>query len=517
MARIIGVLDFETDPFLYGRVPKPFACELLLQTGETRVRWSPKCAAEIAADIADLGKVDLYAHNGGKFDFHYLLPFVETGSIKIIRNRIAEMTIGDARLIDSYLLVPVALSAYKKTIIDYSKFEEDVRDEHKAEILKYLHDDCVDLLELITGMHERLGRRLTIGGAAMAAIKKSGIRISRQGAPHDERFRPYYYGGRVEAAKVGHWKHTDLRYADINSAYPHAMTFPHPFGAKYKMSNKLPKKLGAQFITLEAVADGSLPYRDKENLIFPHDGETRIYDVTGWEVAAGLETRTLDIKRVITVATPCDFQDYSDFILPNYKKRCEAEKGTIDNIAYKLLINSGYGKFASNCDEYRDYTIEEIKVCPGEGWDFELDISGTGMALWSKPSARREFGYYDVAVSASITGHVRATMQRAISGVGEFFYCDTDSIIYGGRSNIVYGAGLGEWKDEGKITELAIAAKKLYAAKIGGEWFTAAKGVRLDRTAIIRAATGHAVTWNSPSPSFKMGHANFITRTVKRR
>lgn len=514
----IGVIDFETDPFLFDRIPMPFACELLTADGEIRRHWSPRCAKLLAADIAEIGEIDLYAHNGGRFDFHYLLPFVNEGSIKIIRGRIAEMMIGDARLIDSYLLVPVALAEYKKTVIDYAKFEENERDKHKAEILKYLHDDCVDLLELITGMHARLGKKLTIGSAAMAAIKKAGLRISRQNKQHDDRFRPYYYGGRVQCFESGIWKKCDFQYADINSAYPHAMLSPHPYGAKYRTGRKLPadSKLGPQFVTLEAVARGCLPVRDKVELLFPDDGEPRIYSVTGHEIAAGLETGALDIKRIIAVSTPAELQDYSDFVLPTFAKRQAAKKenNALDAMAYKLLLNSAYGKFATDCADYRDYEVCLNTTCPGDEWELEADIEGTGLTIWSRPSERNDFGYYDVAVAASITGSVRAKLWRAIAAANRPIYCDTDSLIYGGECSIEYGDKLGQWKNEGCIDSLAIAAKKIYAARVDGEWKTAAKGAQLSREAIFKVASGKTVNWKSKAPTFKLTGAFFVERDI---
>ena len=96
----IGTLDFETDPFLYGRVPVPFAgCIWFpgghsLEWGEDSEDGTNDCAKRISDILYNMDKCTLYAHNGGKFDFHFLLPYADEQEIKIINGRIAKMKFG---------------------------------------------------------------------------------------------------------------------------------------------------------------------------------------------------------------------------------------------------------------------------------------------------------------------------------------------------------------------------------------------------------------------------------------
>ncbi len=113
--RKIATLDFETDPFLYLRDPEPFCCGLY--TGDDYWQfWGDDCAERVAEVIAE-NRFTVYAHNGGKFDFYYLLKYFDE-KIKVINGRIGKAQLGDSELIDSYLFLPVPLAAMEKDDFD---------------------------------------------------------------------------------------------------------------------------------------------------------------------------------------------------------------------------------------------------------------------------------------------------------------------------------------------------------------------------------------------------------------
>lgn len=127
----IASCDCETDPFLYGRTPKPFAWGFY--DGESYVYfWGTDSTAEFIDYIKDEENLIIYAHNGGKFDFFYLLKWLDP-DIQIINGRIAKATLfgGRVELRDSYLILPLPLSAHDKDSIDYNKMEANVRELHK--------------------------------------------------------------------------------------------------------------------------------------------------------------------------------------------------------------------------------------------------------------------------------------------------------------------------------------------------------------------------------------------------
>ena len=122
-ARPIAVIDAETDPFKYGRVPEPFLWGFY--NGLEFLHWETR--EEMMAYLSDKEYI-VYAHNGGRFDWHYLKGFIPVPSeIMLINGRISKFTIGRCEFRDSFNMVPVALKAYDKDTINYEIMEKEVR------------------------------------------------------------------------------------------------------------------------------------------------------------------------------------------------------------------------------------------------------------------------------------------------------------------------------------------------------------------------------------------------------
>lgn len=519
----IGTLDFETDPFLAGRIPKPFACCIYFSRDDFAVLWESDSRKDfIRRVIAALRKLPacvLYAHNGGRFDFHFLIPDAEPQILEVRNGRITSMRIGRAILKDSFPLMPFALEEYRKTKIDYSLFERSRRNKPtiRARITDYLIDDCANLHELIIGFRGVVGPRDTIGSAAFFQMRQMGIKIQSLNETHDAMLRPYYYGGRVEAFKKGIFKGRFV-YLDINSAYPYAMTHSHAHGSDYVYSERMPRgKLSTQFIRCVADSKGALPLREQGgDLSFPH-GRAEFF-ATGWEIAAGLETKTLKLVRVLEVWTPQSTINFSGYIETFFAKRRHAKKlgDKIGDLAYKYLLNSGYGKFAQNPRDFKEYCLAKYGR-DVRGFDWETDFGA--ISLWSRPSFRG-WGFFDVATSASITGFVRAMLWRAICSSRDVLYCDTDAIICR-ASRVPLGPTLGHWKIEGRVRRAAIAGKKLY----GVEWTKpddrgqthkiASKGARLTWGEMLDCCRGKSIIWSNAAPTFSLGNPHFIRRSIR--
>lgn len=475
------------------------------------------------AGLRLLDKCTLYAHNGGKFDFGYLIQYANTGTIIIRNGRITEMKIGDVTLKDSWPLMPFALAEYQKDKADYSLHKKDKRNlpKNKKKITEYVISDCRNLLELITGFHNIVGVKDTIGSAAFFQMKKLGIKIKELNESHDIQFREYFFGGRVEAVKKGIFD-GEYKYYDINSAYPYAMLFKHPHGADYKFSRDRKKINGQCFINCRAKSRGAFPLRlfnkagTPQGIDFPRDNIERQYFITGWEYLAAIETGTATITEIIEIWIPQTFVDLSEYVKTFFKKRFDAKNSgdKIGSLAYKYLLNSGYGKFAQNPRDFREYRIEEYgEECDGYEWEIDYgDIS-----LWSKPSYTGR-GFYDVATGASITGFQRAVLWRGACKAKNLLYMDTDALLCKSAS-LQFGDKLGEWKLEGVAQQCAIAGKKLYGVKWkniedGKDYKIASKGARLTYSEIVEVCNGGVVEWESQAPSY---NAALGTRFVKRK
>lgn len=476
--------------------------------------------------IRKLPECILYAHNGGRFDFHYLLEFANPGTVQIRNGRVVQFKIGRVTLKDSFPLIPFALEEYKKTKIDYATFERHRREKNRNSIISYLVDDCRYLLDLLVGFRDVVGNKDTIGSAAFQQMRSLGIEIQSLNETHDDMFRPYFFGGRVQAFEKG-LIHGPLSYFDINSAYPFAMRQDHPHGAHYRNVRKIPAGglLGRSFVSATVRSKGAIPLRNKDGTLSFPSGEFDA-NVTGWEIAAGLETQTLEILKIKDIWVPHDTINFSVYVDTFFRLRQEAKKSgdEVKRLAYKYLLNSGYGKFAQNPRDFKEYVLAEYgKNVPGFDWENDFGA----ISLWSRPSYRG-WGFFDVATGASITGYVRAMLWRAICRSRGVVYCDTDAMICR-SSRITEGDALGQWKREGGegnyVRRAAIAGKKLY----GLEWNTpivmpdgtkerhkiASKGARLQWRDLLELCRGSTITWTNDAPTFSINGAHFLTRDIR--
>lgn len=522
MARKFWVIDAETDPFKFGRVPKPF----LWGAYDGNEYETFKTGKELVEFFYDKPVV-IYAHNGGKFDYHFLTEYLEPDeNIKIINGRLASFRIGSAEYRDSYSILPIPLSAYKKDAVDYHIFEEKTRDTRKNKeiIEKYLKADCVYLYELIAAFKETYGNGLTLPGAALSFWSKfTGIKRPHTSKHFFDEIRPYYAGGRCEAIRPGIHK-GNFRLYDINSAYPYAMSHDHPWGDRYKVSKRLPKRRGDLercFITLTCAAVGALAKRDEKTreLSFPTHQRQTTFNITGWEFLAARETKTLGaytIHKVISFYDCVNFKGYVDHFFDIKKK---SAKGSPAYIFSKLFMNSLYGKLAANPDKYRDYKTcdpSEIKLNLDYGWSLASLIGK--VAILEKPVPEKYRRYLNVATGASITGFVRAMLWRAICAAKNPIYCDTDSIACT-SAQLPESQELGQWSVEFAFNNAAVAAKKLYAfwdTETGAEKL-AHKGVKLNRGEIVTICKGEEITYNRDAPTFgiKPKKSLFVTRKVR--
>lgn len=533
MSRIIGVADSETDPFEWMRVPKPFVWGLY--DGVNYHHWwgtAEKCTKQFVNAISEQDMI-LYAHNGGRFDWHFILPYLNAyDDLMIINGRIARAKIGRCELRDSYSIIPVPLAAYKKDEIDYRIMEAGERDKpaNKRKILDYLRSDCVYLHELIAKFIDLYGVQITQASAALNQWKKiSEHKVPQTTKEFYDAFAPYYYGGRVQCFESGIID-TVFSVYDINSAYPRAMQENHPYSGEFVKAGKYVP--GADFYTVRCVSRGAFPYRGEGNpgefagLRFPNDSKVRTYFVTGWEYNAAIETGTIRDVRVLESVTFLDHVDFTTYIDHFYQMRLEAKrrKDEAQSLFAKLLMNSLYGKFAANPENYRNYMIVPMDTIAGLGelgWNFAGELGP--WALAEAPLQEEQMRYYNVATGASITGYVRAMLWRAIASSAGVLYCDTDSIAVRKKgSTVTLGERLGQWKFEGTFDKAGIAGKKLYIfrsipnGKGQRTYKTASKGARLTHKELWEVAAGSPVVWRSHVPTFSPAKAPaFVERRIK--
>lgn len=540
--RIIAV-DCETDPFLHGRVPKPFIWgaydgltddyKIFLSTDEF-VLWlkDQDCIA--------------YAHNGGKFDFMFLLPYVDdVTKVRIIGGRFAEMKFGKAILRDSYSIIPVPLKEIQKDEIDYRLMEADKRDAHMPEIISYLKTDVRVLWLLVTQFRKEAGTQLTIASNALKSSRALGSNPGRTNYRFDngdpekniKGMRDYYFGGRTECFQPG--THENISIYDIRSSYPFAMAQEHPTGDGRLYGDSLEgmtdDEIRKSFITLQCYSAGAFPLRSKSGLEFPHKFD--VFSITGHEYLIAKKhglIRNERIEQVCTFEKTINFKPYVEKWFAHKEKH--RPRRTIEEKAQytigKIMANSLYGKLSQNPLRYYDYQICEpgTPIDNDNGWEFYTLFQGQeihrrsvqfdyvfkhGVDWVKKPL------FYNVATGASITGLARSNLLDAICTTGRdrVIYCDTDSITLRGfeKPPLDLSENLGAWDCEGEASIGHFAGKKLYAVKLNnGKEKIACKGCKLTFDDLHNIVNGKKIEWRSEAPTFSVASdIHFVVRNVR--
>lgn len=550
--RKFAVVDAETDPFDGITIPEPFLWGFY--DGDLYRQFE---RIQDLIRFLDDKPLIVYAHNGGKFDWHLgVLDYIEPFSdVSIINGRLARFKIGDCEFRDSYNILPVPLAQFQKTKVDYGIFKKGERDkpENRKIIEDYLKDDCFDLYIFIRAFIERYGLNLTLAGAAMRQWRKiSGLRPPHDNGEIYDKFKKFYYGGRCEVKKQGIFKaphNKPFKMIDINSAYSKAMMFKHPYSVEYatlygpEWFDLDDEDKGPAFLEVVCVPNGALPYRKPDSkdrtLFFPDDDKPRTYFITGWELQAALDTGAVNVLDIKTCYSFYELVDFKDYILHFYEQKLHADE-TNNKAAYifaKLFMNSLYGKYGSNPFSYRNYKVLEIDCFDNQGKcetddpdrPFEFGGEFGPYALGAQRLADEEMRFYNLATAASITGFQRAFLWRAISQCVDFMYCDTDSILAADVKNVPNGFGkeLGQWSVDGEFSWAALAGRKMYALEYNvpfwddkkEKWIlykTAHKGAKLTAEQLFKVAQGREIIYHPEAPTFSVHHKpQFIDRRIK--
>lgn len=523
----IAVIDLETDPFEFGKMIYPFLGGYY-DGSHFKPFWSENCVQQMVDWLLKLptGQI-IYAHNGGRFDFFYFLKHIEK-SLRIVNNRIIQAFLGKHELRDSFAIMPFPLETYRKTEIDYNKFKRPVREKHKQEIIAYLKDDCVDLHTLCVAFHNEFSDNLTIGSAALKQLRKFHKFDSGNGEYDGKLRTQFYFGGRNQCFKTGVID-TPVKIYDVNSMYPHVMdSFLHPVSTGiYRKSTKITDETA--FVICKGTNFGAFPIRQDDNSLDFTQTRGTFY-TTIHEFLASQDTKMFRCDKIIETLAFKRRESFSDFVHHFYNARAVAKQNNdkIRTIFYKFVLNSAYGKFAQNPENYAEWYITELGELPPQfhkckpSCDPECRQLWTpafmcdDYLIWSRPLI--ELRYYNVATGASITGAARAVLMRGIAKARNPLYCDTDSIICSSLDAEISESKLGAWKLESEGTRAAICGKKLYAIydSSGVCIKKAHKGAKLNGDQILSIARGAEVISRNEVPAFKFdGSYSFTERLIR--
>jgi DNA polymerase type B, organellar and viral len=579
--RCIAILDMETDPFDQDtpiaelrhkkREPIfPFLAILYSDQFEPIIIWNENydqfCDAVIHAIEALPDRYTVYAHNGGKFDFLFLIHKLR-GDVKFKGRGIMCARVGAHELRDSYHIIPEKLAAYQKDRFDYSLLKRGRRPANRAAIIQYCLADCRYTFDIVKTFVQTFGLKISIGQAAMAKIKEH-YTFENFGAGWDKYVREWYFGGRVECIKGAGEFHGDYKLIDVNSLYPDAMArYSHPIGGFHDYTIRCgPPSNDTIFIELYCRNRGALLARSESGETVS-TVTTGVFKTTIWEYEVALKHGLISDIEIIQCLDCSKRTDFKKFVLPLYDNRLQT-KATLselrklgldsgaafmdckkDDIFYKLLLNNGYGKFCQDPTRYKEHYLTDAGASPPDEWMRSIYDLGYPECepwlqpiferhdywIWAKPSPG--FRYNNVGTGASITGAARAILLDALQKVQNPIYCDTDSIICTGwdeRQLHIHPTELGAWDLEDEFSKVLINGKKLYSV-----WHKKpknrsaeelARGMSPDYTIKSKGTAG--MTWqdmlalltddcsiampNRAPTLTKTGRQNYITRNIRR-
>lgn len=528
---ILATLDLETDPFAPGKIVKPFVAGFYDGTDFMSI-WGLDCVTRMVAYLASKeGPYLIYAHNGGKFDFFFFLPYLN-GALRIINSRIVSALLGPHEVRDSYAIMPFPLREYDKDQIDYEKMSVEKREKNRKEIISYLRKDCTALHELVVAFHDEFGDNLTIGSAALKQLKKRHkFKCGREA--FDAKFRKdFYFGGRVQCFKSGIVRMPVSIY-DVNSMYPDVMKRAlHPVDTSIIIDKRI--KTNTCFVVAEGKNYGAFPIRGKDGSL-DFTAEQGRFSTTIHEWNAAEETGTFRAKRIVKTYgsdNRITFSEYVDYFY-GARKLAKFNGDKIHSLFYKYTLNSSYGKFAQNPENFADYVIRQ-RTEPTLPEPWLIAYMTDDYIIWKKPTDQKH--YYNISTGASITGAARAMLLKGLQNATDPIYCDTDSIICRTMRNVdINDSELGAWKLEATGTLAAICGKKLYCVidenclfgctcktatkenPCGFHVKKAHKGGILTYAEILRVAKGETITVAMPVPAFKFdGTVQFTTRRIRR-
>lgn len=538
----IAVLDMETDPFDKEKRTSvyPFLAVLYSDNFEPIVIWEehlPSFIAAVVKAIEDLpDEYTIYAHNGGKFDFLFLISKIR-GEVSFKGRGIMSAKIGRHELRDSFHIIPERLASYAKDKFDYANMHKSKRDDWREKIIEYCIADCRYLLDIVKAFVNEFGFKLSIGQAAMAHLKKAH-KFECITSSMDAELRKFFFGGRVECLEgrtieTGHWK-----LYDVNSMYPHVMAnFKHPVGKDYITRPGEPGAFTC-FLDLECVNHGALVQKNEEDGTTANVREGRFF-TTIHEYRTALKYGLIENVKINFVVDCVKQSSFEGFVLPLYARKDEIKKRLDawpkdqretpeymdlkkDYMFVKFLLNNGYGKFAQNPRRYKETYITDPMDRPPE----ELEGYGVVPAyecgdywIWERPSPGQRFN--NVGTAASITGAARSVLMEAIQLATDPIYCDTDSLMCRDLQGVeLHPTKLGAWDLEDEYSEVIICGKKMYSCKplAGGKDKVRSKGVsglsHEDMRRIFMEEFKQAVTNFGPTID-KTGRQNYLQRRVK--
>lgn len=468
-----------------------------------------------------------YAHNGGEYDYKYILREVRQlasqARIRLISQGISQRLIGAKiklgrhlyELRDSFSLVPCKLEIFlrdfaplelQKGSINFDQFDFDCTN---SEHIDYLRRDTLGLLAALVKLRETVHDTFdvplgwTAGATAMRAWRRTlapGAIYWRGSEQRDLFCRQAYHGGLVTLSNIA--PQENIIDVDVNAMYAHSMRYGVPDGrCAYTDSEQsgYPGIYQCEVNCPESQEFTFLPYTHPlYNCLTWPTGRFNT-PLTSIEIAAarqhGIDVRVGEGVVWESIATP-----FNDFLAACERLELQAtsQSSAIKQVA-KILRNSLYGKFGSHAQA----TVLCFEPDDPLGWTPVIDLlTGDWHGLWSREEVLQA-PYLHPEWAAFITARARIVLSNLVyaAGATNCMYTDTDSLKL--RANCVNNTNLQFGRCYGQVklvdTYQAFQAggpKNYIGLTTHGEWKQACKGIplkRLSPAVHLRALAGEDV------------------------
>jgi hypothetical protein len=444
----------------------------------------------------------IYAHNGGKFDFMFLLDeLFERGWIEKIIERGGRMLAirvdtGTTRftLCDSYALLTASLQAlsdsfkppHPKIKLPPGKSVDEGFDRTDPEQMQYLENDCLCLYEIL-GMfraNDYIAQpQLTIASQAMNTFREIFVpcKLQKITLQDEDYFREHFYtGGRVEVYKGS----GRVNCYDVNSLYPFAMLSEMPCGKLEHTTRYVPGKIGFYTVQVKNAPELYLsPFLAKGKLRGVK-GSAKNYYVNGpglYHMSSdSLEyiKKELGVRAQVVRGFVFSRRDdlFTNYVETFFKLKSQSERGSANYVIAKLFLTSLYGKFGQarwqETLQRADGYTEGSSLCDNPFLD------RYGLVLVKEKSGSRFILPY---IAAYITDRARLYHYQLMMRAPEsMFYCDTDSLFTSADYSDKVSPAIGDLSFDGAWDGVFLNAKT-YALRSGDKEKIAFKGFGTDR------------------------------------
>ena len=422
----------------------------------------------------------IYAHNGGRFDFNFLMEILKDNEYKvdmifqgarclllkvylnIYTNEKGKITHSNVlKFADSVSLLRFKLDDLTKNFdVEHKKlnFMDKKSDERDYEYLyrlfkendkrfhDYLKNDVYGLHEVLLKFNELIQQNngklgLTIASTSLNTFKKGYLsrEIKMTDRETNDEMKKAYFGGRTEIFRM-FLPEKKYRCYDVNSLYPYVM-FNHRFPVGKPKNIKNPKvkdikeNMGITKCKVTAPDDlylPVLPYKldlgSHHKLVFPLGRFSGYWDNAQLTKALELGYR-IEPEKMMVFTNDFLFKDY---VHNFYELKKASKSGTPSYILAKLMLNSLYGKFAQNQDSEMMIKVKNPKDLD----EYEVtDVVDADRGMFKvKTESQGNFFIPQISIHVTALAQLRLYkfMEELINKGKWIAYCDTDSLFTDG-------------------------------------------------------------------------------------